>query len=66
MTAEGLLSCVGPYMFRHVTLQFKTLAAEITVVGPLPCVYSHVVLQVALTGDLFATNVTVKVPLVVT
>lgn len=52
-------------MFRHMSFQFKTLAAEVAAVRSLSCMYSHVVLQIALTGYMFATYVTVKVCLVV-
>lgn len=61
VTAEGLLARVGPYVLRHVPLQFETLAAEVAAVGPLARVHPHVVLQVALAGDLLAAYVTVKV-----
>lgn len=61
VTAEGLLARVGPYVLRHVALQFETLAAEVAAVGSLARVHTHVVLQVALAGDLLATYVTVKV-----
>lgn len=61
VTAERLLSRVSPYMFCHVSFQFEALAAEMAAVGSFPCVNPHVVLQIALTGDVFATYVTVKV-----
>lgn len=65
MTAERLLSRVGSYMFCHVSFQLKTLPTEVAAVGSLSCVYSHVVLQIALTWYVFATYVTVKVSLAV-
>lgn len=61
VTAERLLARVGPYVLRHVPLEFETLAAEVAAVGPLARVHPHVVLQVALAGDLLAAYVTVKI-----
>lgn len=61
VTAERLLSRVGPYMFSHVSFQFETLPTKVAAVRSLSCVHPHVVLQIALTGYVFATYVTVKV-----